>query len=370
MHIFTEAGLIFLKHWNLPDASRENGYADFEINSCSRCGICTNVCQLSSDAGITHSQAVYYLRDLRYSKPSFATVTNCFLCGRCSEVCPVDIGIDQLRLASRRKLVNHLALPIAWKAAPPPPAREVEVLYFAGCMSHLTPGIIESTRSVLTAAGISHAMLDAKEGLCCGRPAMQAGFADMAKGIIQRTTALIEASGAAMLLVTCPICYKVFNEEYNLPVPVEHHSVYFDRLIHEKPYLFTRSSLRLSYHDPCDLGRGSGIYQQPRSVIRQVGELVPVAHEKADSLCCGGSLANLSITPDQRALVTDTAYQVLASGSPDYIVTSCPLCKKTFSAGKRQIPVIDLAEALAMTLHGEESHTGKSVMSVKEAVAV
>jgi Fe-S oxidoreductase len=199
---------------------------------------------------------------------------------------------------------------------------------------------------------------------------MQAGFADMAKGIIQRTTALIEASGAAMLLVTCPICYKVFNEEYNLPVPVEHHSVYFDRLIHEKPHLFTRSSLRLSYHDPCDLGRGSGIYQQPRSVIRQVGELVPVAHEKADSLCCGGSLANLSITPDQRALVTDTAYQVLASGSPDYIVTSCPLCKKTFSAGKRQIPVIDLAEALAMTLHGEESHTGKSVMSVKEAVAV
>lgn len=370
MHIFTEAGLIFLKHWNMADASRENGYADFEINSCSRCGICTNVCQLSSDAGITHSQAVYYLRDLRYSKPSSATVTNCFLCGRCSEVCPVDIGIDQLRLASRRKMVNHLAPPIEWKSALPQPAGEVEVLYFAGCMSHLTPGIIESTRSVLTAAGISHVLLDAKEGLCCGRPAMQAGFADMAKGIIQRTTALIEASGAAMLLVTCPICYKIFNEEYNLPIPVEHHSVYFERLIHEKPHLFTRSSLRMSYHDPCDLGRGSGIYQQPRSVIRQVGELVPVAHEKADSLCCGGSLANLSITPDQRALVTDTAYQVLASGSPDYIVTSCPLCKKTFSAGKRNIPVIDLAEALAMTVRGEESHTGKSVMKVKEVVAV
>ncbi len=370
MHIFTEPGLIFLKHWKLPDASRENGYADFEINSCSRCGICTNVCQLPAKEGITNSLAVYYLRDLRYGKPSPDTLLNCFMCGRCSDACPVGIGIDQLRLASRRKMVNHLAPPMVWKAASPKPAGDVDVLYFAGCMSHLTPGIIKSVKSVLSVAGISHAMLDEQEGICCGRPAMQSGFADLAKRIIQRTTALIEQSGAAMLLVSCPICYKVFNEEYDLSIPVEHHSVYFERLLHEKPHLFQHSSLRMSYHDPCDLGRGSGIYLQPRSVIRQLGELVPVAHEKADSLCCGGSLANLSITPDQRALVTDTAYQVLAAGSPDYIVTSCPLCKKTFSAGKRTIPVIDLAEALALTINKEEARSRIPGIAEKESVAI
>jgi len=370
MHIFTEVGLIFLKHWKLPDAHRQNGYADFEINSCSRCGICTNVCQLSADADITHSQAVYFLRDLRYSQPSSDTLLNCFMCGRCSEVCPVGIGIDQLRLASRRKQVHALAPPMKWKTTLATPPRKGGVLYFAGCMSHLTPGIMASTKSVLTAAGISFMVLDEQEAICCGRPAMQSGLAELAQSIIQRTTALIEQSGADMLLVTCPICYKVFREEYDLAIPVEHHSVFFNRLIRENPGLVSPSALRMSYHDPCDLGRGSGIYEQPRSLIRQIGQLVGTTHEKADSLCCGGSLANLSITPGQRALVTDTAYQVLASGSPDYIVTSCPLCKKTFSAGKHPIPVIDMAEALVLTLNKESDPARQPLVAAGENLSV
>jgi Fe-S oxidoreductase len=228
-------------------------------------------------------------------------------------------------------------------------------------MSHLTPGIMGATKEILKRSGIRYSVLDEEGGICCGRPAMQAGFSDQAKAMMEQTTRLIEASGARLLLVTCPICYKIFNEEYNLPIPVEHHSVFFNKLMQGKVGLFSKSSLRMSYHDPCDLGRGSGIYEEPRAVIRRIGKLVPVNHEKNDSLCCGGSLANLAITPAQRDLVTDAAYGNLAAGKPDYIVTSCPLCKKTFAKGGREIPVIDLAEALEMSLAPEKQKVSQSL---------
>ncbi len=350
MHIFTEVAMIFLKHWGLKSESRENPYARFEVNACSRCGICTNVCQLSADAGIHHSQAVYFIRDIRYGYPARETAENCFLCGRCTLACPVGIGVDQLRVRQRKLEANHAATPTTWKAYSQNHPRKADILYFAGCMSHLTPGIIDNTREILRRAGIRFTMLDEKGGICCGRPAMQAGFVRQAESIVRQTTELINRSHASLLLVNCPICYRIFNEEYRLDMPVMHHSSYLKDLIQINPGLFTRTSARFTYHDPCDLGRGSGIYQQPRLVIQKVGTLLPVALEKEDGLCCGGSLANLSISPAQRDLVTDAAYDNLAAPSPDFIVTSCPLCKKTFAKGKRDIPVIDIAEAVKMSL--------------------
>jgi Fe-S oxidoreductase len=349
MHIFSEIGLIFLKHWGLKTGDRDNGYADFEINACSRCGICTNVCQLS-EAGIHHSQAVYFLREMRYDLPSREILENCFLCGRCSRECPVDIGIDYLRLKQRKVEVNHAALPFAWKSHDFSESANPDVLYFAGCMSHLTPGIIQSVKTILDVTGINYSFLDEDGGICCGRPAIQAGFMDQAKAIMDKTSRLVARSGAKMLLVSCPICYKIFNDDYHLNIPVLHHSVYFNSLMKEKPEFFRKSGTRMSYHDPCDLGRGSGIYNQPRELISRIGTLVSSKHEREDSLCCGGSLANLSITPAQRDMVTTAAFDHLTEKSPDYLVTSCPLCKKTFAKGNRKIAVIDIAEAMQLSL--------------------
>jgi len=91
-------------------------------------------------------------------------------------------------------------------------------------------------------------------------------------------------------------------------------------------------------------------------------------NNRENSPCCGGSLANLSITPGQRQAITDAAYHSLTAHSPDYIVTACPLCKKTFAAGKRDIPVIDIAEALVKTMALEEAAKRKKSAALAEAV--
>jgi Fe-S oxidoreductase len=245
---------------------------------------------------------------------------------------------------------DKMLKPFNWKPVEQPSRREGDVLYFAGCMSHLTPSVMQATTNVLSKAGIRFSILDEQGGICCGRPAMQAGFSKQAEAMITRTSELIEQSGASLLLVSCPICYKVFNENYHLTIPVEHHTVFFRNLLEKKPELAGKLPFRMSYHDPCDLGRGSGIFDAPREILHKTGTLVPAANTGKDALCCGGSLANLEISPAQRTRITHAAYSMLTANAPDFLVTACPLCKKTFSAGKPHIPVMDIAEILVLAM--------------------
>ena len=85
------------------------------------------------------------------------------------------------------------------------------------------------------------------------------------------------------------------------------------------------------YHDPCELGRGSGIYEQPRNVLLRAGTLVEAAKNRKESICCGGSVGSLSLGFDKRKALTENALNNLTAASPDIIVTSCPLCLSTFS---------------------------------------
>jgi ferredoxin len=89
MHIFTEIPLIFLRQWQLHPAIERKSYDNFEVEACSRCGICIDPCQLQSDLGINDTQSVYYLRDRRYNMLSLKVTNNCLMCGRCEALCPV-----------------------------------------------------------------------------------------------------------------------------------------------------------------------------------------------------------------------------------------------------------------------------------------
>ena len=221
-------------------------------------------------------------------------------------------------------------------------------------MTHLTPSIKKSMLKILNAAGENYWFMDENKAPCCGRPLMLAGQYDAAQKLIDNNTKMILDSGAKRLLVTCPICYKVFKEDYQLPnVEVLHHSEYILELVKSGRLKVNASDLRAVYHDPCELGRGSHIYEQPRELLSSTLQLVPMDREREKALCCGGSLANTKISMAERDVLAGKAMEEFASYNPDIVVTSCPLCKKTF-AKVNSVAVKDLAEVVVGAMEKEQ----------------
>ena len=152
-----------------------------------------------------------------------------------------------------------------------------------------------------------------------------------------------------MLVTSCPICYHSFKNEYSLDIPVMHHSEYIEMLMNENKLNLVHSDLKMVYHDPCELGRNSGMYDPPRHVLKKIGTLKPVELDKEKSLCCGGSLSNMAIDYDIQLKIRNNALEVLMASLPEVLVTACPLCKKTFGQNVKT-KVMDIAEIVAANI--------------------
>jgi Fe-S oxidoreductase len=351
MHIPTEALLIVLRNAGIKEKKTFSSFTEVELNSCSRCGICIDPCQLSGSADIKDIQSVYHLRDIRYHTADREKSFNCLMCGRCDQACPVGIDIASIRQIRRNEF--NTGIRESYNYVHPPVAQQADVVYFAGCMSHLTPSVKKSVVQSFRKSGIRFWFMDEKDSICCGRPLLLAGKAEEARAIMQKNKTAIEQSHAKALVTNCPICFKMFREEYHLHIPVYHHSQYFAGLMENSLLTLEKQNIRAVYHDPCELGRGSKIYREPRKVLRHALELLPVSQEKEKALCCGGSLGNLTISPEERNKITRDACDILLKDRPDILVTSCPLCKKTF--GKfSDVPVYDIAEVVNMAMVKEK----------------
>ena len=354
MHIFTEIPLIYLRRWQLHPTTERKSYDNFEVEACSRCGICIDPCQLQSDLGINDTQSVYYLRDRRYNMLSLKVANNCLMCGRCETVCPVGINLATLRLNSRAKRRN---IPnegrYKYIKGIDRSMGEGRVGYFAGCMTPLTPGVQRSMEQIFNAVNESVWYADKEGGVCCGRPLMLSGETDAARKMVAYNTDLFRKHDITTLVTSCPICLRVFKEGYHLDgIEVMHHSEYIERLIAEGRLRTKLTTESFAYHDPCELGRGLGIYDAPRNVISAVGNLHEAEHNRADALCCGSSLANTVINDTQQHTIAKRMTSELEATGCDTIVTSCPLCNKAI-ASAATVKVEDIAESIAKNISAD-----------------
>lgn len=347
MHIPTEILLIFLRKYGVLEKKEFTSFTNVEVSSCSRCGICIDPCQMASAAHMKKEQSVYYLQNVRNHEMCDDQSLNCLMCGRCNNLCPVGIDIKSIRMAGRKQ--QAIQKEEAFSYVPKSNKTKADVIYFAGCMTHLQPSVKKSMVELMKAAGEKFWFMDEAGSVCCGRPMMLAGKEAQARELMAKNKAAIEASGATTFVTSCPICYKVFNEEYGLKIKVLHHSQYLLQLVEDKKISINRQHIKGVYHDPCELGRGSGIYDQPRELLNKTLILTNSSQEKDNALCCGGSLANLKITGDQRKMITMDALKTLTSSHPDVLITGCPACKKTF-AQSSPVQVMDIAEVLSKSL--------------------
>ncbi len=348
MHIFTEVPLIFLRRWGVRSSEKEQSYDHFQVEACSRCGICIDPCQLQSMSRYNDVQSVYFLRDRRYHRLREQTAMNCLMCGRCEVRCPVGIELNTLRLNSRDKMRNTPnEKRYEYLKGCDPSSGEGHVGYFAGCMTLLTPRILLSMQRIFEAAGEQVWWADKDGGVCCGRPLKLSGETDSARRMMEFNKSLFEKHGITTLVTSCPICLRVFKEDYGLKgIEVLHHSEYISRLISTGRLTLKHTDEKVTYHDPCELGRGSGIYDAPRDVISAVANLVEPDQTRENALCCGSSVANAVIDDPAQVGIAEAVDAELEATGAERIVTACPLCKKALGRGT-QLPVVDLAEVVA-----------------------
>lgn len=347
MHILTEVLWILLRNAGLKPSHPRKGVAEAEIYACSSCGLCLDACPMNVQKKNLKYSSVYFIRFLRRhnEKKINDIAEKCLMCDKCHALCPVGVDAPALRRAQRATVNNSLVYDYSYLAAQNPvgviPDDKPEVMYFAGCMTHLTPRIIKSVEKVFKAASVNHVFADRDGGICCGRPLMLAGKTSAAQETIAANKKMILESGCRTLVLSCPICYKIFKEEYGLKgIEVLHYTQYFKRLADEGRLKLNAGGESIVYHDPCELGRGCGVYAEPRNVLSQVGTLVKAGKEGDESVCCGGSLGSLTLDARDRAKITESSLANLVENKPQTIVTACPLCLMTFSG-----PALDAVNA-------------------------
>lgn len=362
MHIPTEAFLIVLRNAGIKVTHPRNGYATAQIYSCSNCGMCIDACPMMGQKKNLRYATVYFNRLLRRRNWARCeeSADKCLMCGKCVAVCPVGVdscdikrslrGMRAVPARSDYSYFDTYTLPSEHAENAEEPSKE-KILYYAGCMTQLTPVIYKSVDAVLKQAGVDCTFMDRDGGICCGRPLILAGRDAQAKDLIERNTELIRQSEATVLLLSCPICYKVFRENYDLKgIRIVHYTEYFDELIKAGKITLQKSGEKIVYHDPCELGRGCNVYKEPRRVLSAAGELVEAEKHHDESICCGGSLGSLTLSCEDRRDITLKALDNLMYASPDRIVTACPLCMKTFSSYSPK-KVTDFAEMVAMNMN-------------------
>lgn len=363
---------------------------------CARCGYCQAVCPVvdvlgweSSGPRGRMSIAYQAAQKQPLGKEAARRMYQCTLCGLCREVCSTRIDtvsiwrqvrealaegehLEQWPLAEVRNYLKRSGSITGEEAEKrllwqdnleSIPAginldREAEVVYFVGCVAGLYPQtnvIPQALSEIFTSSKVSFTTLGDKE-VCCGFPALSMGLPDLAVELAQRNLCTLENLGAKALVAACPSCAHTWKEEYPrllgkpTRIKVLHSTEFLAWLVQQKRLELRKLEARVTYHDPCDLGRNAGIYMAPRQVLQAIPglELVEMADHHEKALCCGGG-GNLEVTdPQLTAAIAARRVEQARQTGVSILVTPCQQCKRTLTkatrAAKLRLRVMDLVE--------------------------
>ena len=390
----------------------------FNIESCTRCGQCTDVCSAynaNNDLSVTPAKKIELLRRRIRSKTLWGRILGkryftekhldqlakaayeCTLCSRCEVDCPVNIDLQKLWISLRTDLSDEKKSPevlellkdrlktsrnisfdtnegrVEWinQVAGIPENKYVtdkaDVIYFVGCVSSFSPRVFKIPRSVVKifqSAKINFGLLGDEEW-CCGFPLMSSGFkmefAEFAKHNIEK----VNATGAKYLVTSCPSCFHMWKHVYpelatgiEMNFEVMHLVEYLYKLAKDRAVYLNPVKAKITYHDPCDLGRNSGIYDEPRELIKLIpgAKLVETEKTRENTTCCGGG-GNVEAVDKElsESIAQIKAHEIIKTGA-DIAVTACQQCVRTIMAALKKenskIKVMDISELVIMSIEG------------------
>lgn len=226
-----------------------------------------------------------------------------------------------------------------------PRRRKAEVLYFIGCVSSFYPrvyGIPQALVQVLERADVEFTTLGSDEW-CCGYPLHIAGMHERVAALAQHNVKQARKVGAKKIVFTCPSCYYAWVHLYPefadiSGIQLQHASEFLAELLAGNGLALGAVEEVVTYHDPCDLGRKSGVYDAPREVLARIPglEFREMAASRENALCCGGGgdveIADRTVTG---GVAAQRLAQVQATGARQ-VVSSCQQCKRTLQEAARQ----------------------------------
>jgi Fe-S oxidoreductase len=229
---------------------------------------------------------------------------------------------------------------------------KADVLYWVGCMvATRTPNTAKATANILNHANIDYIMLREKEG-CCNYVLLASGLWKEAKKQTNKLIAKIKETNASLLITPCAGCYYTFTRLYpeilntEMPIQVLHITQFIDKLLHNHTLELKglNEKAKVTYHDPCSLGRHSNVYDAPRNTLKAIKniELIEMPLNKSQARCCGGGgglwAFNNQVSQESAAIRLNKDVKPLKVNS---LVTACPTCQLNFrfTATKNNIPI-------------------------------
>ena len=258
---------------------------------------------------------------------------------------------------ARNRWTKGLNIP---KAAP----GKQEVLFFAGCTSAVTKPLNRSlvaTAKLLQRADVKFATMGQDEP-CCGSTLLRVGQTDAFEELSADNVKKFESLGIKKIITACPGCYVTLKKSFEKSgskIEATHAAQEIAKLIKDGKLNIRKSTERMTYHDPCHLGRLGGVFEEPREIVRAAATLVEMPNNRYESRCCGAGAGLQSAFPKlSRELASKRVAEAKATGATT-LVTSCPFCETQL----RTVPgikVLDLLELLLDATEIEKNNTTKN----------
>jgi Fe-S oxidoreductase len=358
--------------------AKEKGFDAEKLGTCLQCGTCSSSCP-TYFAMDTPPRKLWRMVSLGLREDILRSSTFwlCTACNSCTIRCPRGIDVSEsMRLIREWVIRDGVTEPpralhmlsemivqshnmkgddnesrLIWSSNLPGGVgelkRQAEVLWYVGCVSSFYPmayKIPQAMVQILGRSGVDFTLLGGEEW-CCGFPLYTGGMSDQVYELAKHNLERVRASGARVLVSTCASCYHTWKHLYPEMLPdfpddleVLHATEYLARLIEGGQLKLGPVERVVTYHDPCDLGKRSGIYDEPRYVLEHVPgiELREMVNHRQNSLCCGGGGNVEAFSPDTVNEAARRRLEQAQATGARYIVSACQQCMRTLFNGARK----------------------------------
>ena len=225
-----------------------------------------------------------------------------------------------------------------------------DVLYFVGCISSFPAELKDiaiAFTKILEKSGTDFTILGEEEW-CCGALPKTVGLVDEVEELKAHNIEQVRKLGATKVVFNCPTCYAMWATEYKLDgIKLMHSTQFIEELIKSGKLELEAFEGKVTYHDPCDLGRRMKAYDSPRKVLESIpqAEFIELRRNGEEGLCCGGGRLLDTTHPDTAGEITGRLAEAIMLSGADIVVDACPQCKRMI-APKTPKVMMDIVEVV------------------------